>query len=650
MIKKTLKRIRVNRQLKLSILLIVSLLLYVVGLTSVLILILPLVLTMGLRFPASIKSIISRYIVSFVFLYSIIQIAATIQFFLFPHSEFVTLAIIITAITLIVMNVFPSEDSNRGRYLADEDDKRAFLAAAIFAVPILIAVIIKSGAFLASIGGVQGIDGINHFATITGISVEQHFSYMINSYYPHGFHIATAFIQNGLGIVQGDLSWLMAAKLYFAQYAINGGVMLYVLYYFAVSLYSSLTQKSASRTLKTGMALSIGMTITALYFTTFVHHGFLNYFYVCTAIVVGLLYLFDGIDNSLVKSYKAKKRLNAVSLFLFAALGTSMSWPLWTPALLIIAFLAASYKFKFTTKNFISREVIILFFILILHFIPIYLQIKYSGGDPSQGINLTGGLRVLHALALLSGVVLLTIVLVQKVFSEQARYLIQCIFIPLLLMIFILFCAQDFQFGEARYYTIKSSLLIEILLIVLFTAVLAARSAELIGKSRWSGIVTLPLLVSMTVTLLVGVNQDPLQDARQVLGFVSSEPKPANFENDVAKLSKLGEEGSIKGTNAISMHISDSGKLYTNMQIFYWVEVMEYEGGGQKNNLVDCNEKIYANLFAQNLSNQEQQKLINMIRNCAMEHKDSNEVYYIVTDDHSKAHINELFGDAATIL
>lgn len=651
MLQKYIDTCRKNKLVGFASILTLSYILYLCNITFVLVLVLPLMLTIGLRFPDVAKSLFARFMISIFFLYSAIQVAATFQFLLFPQSDFRVLALFISLICLVLVVVLPSrtkEYIERKPVYVSHDDIFALLCAAVFALPILIIAIFGKGTLLGTISGIQGIDGMTHFADIAQMSFLQHFTYTVNGYYPLGFHISTAFIERGLNIMPGFYDWLTTARIYVGEYALFGGIFLYGLYYFALSLTRSLFKRDELHAaIKIGMALAIGGIVTALYLMTFTYDGFLSYFYVCAAVIFAILYLFDTKDSTDLKT-----RHMSATAFLFIALGVSMSWPLWTPALLLVTLFFSVYKLKFTKKDLVTWEAGALVVTALLHFVPIYFQLKYNApGDVSQGINLQGGLRTFHTLVLGGGILLLIVVIVQKKIQEEGKQLLQQLFIPMLLMLSLLACMQYFLYGEVRYYTIKTSLLVEILLIVVFVVVIASAYAEHQRTNKWYAVVLLPLALFMSVVLLMSVNGNPLQDASQLFRNVSKVPKPAFFDNDIAKFTSLGEAGKIVDANVLSMHVNDAGKLYTHMQVFYWADMMQYTGSpAQRRDLAMCSGMTYAKLFAQDFSDAAQKKLIALITSCALYYKSEHLTYYIVTDDSSKAYLENMFGNVATVL
>lgn len=643
-----------HRAVAFSAIVLLSLALYLLGLTFVLILLIPAVLSFSIRFPKIINSFFSRYIVSIFFLYSIIQIAATLQFLLIPSSNFKLLSVLVTIIAILLIIFLPSRRKIdiSARKLFSSNDLFALLGSMLFVVPMLLFAIFCSSQQLASIGGIQGIDGVNHFAFISEMNAIQHYPYKVGAYYPYGFHHATAFIESGLGLAQSGFSWLMAAKFYFIQYAIFGGLLLYGMFYLVISFTRALfADTTFDNIMKGAIALSLGLCISIFYYTSFIYHGFLSYFYICAALVFGFLYLLDfSFKKQKISKVVTKDKLALTSAFLIITLGASVNWVLWTPAILLTAFLFVIHKFIFSKANVFSSQTVLLLVATILNLIPIYFQLKFSIGDASQGINLTGGLRIFHFIALGLGVAVLMSVIVNKNTLKDGIRVVQQIFIPILILLGLLIFMQFFAYGEVRYYAIKSSIFVEILLLVLCVAIVAAAYAKRTKNICWYVILFLPLTFSLCLALVLSASGNPLSDARQLFRNYNNEPKPAFFDNDASKLSKLGESGYIKKSNVISLHISDNSKLFTHMQLFYWANVMGYGGTSDDRDSLRCVGSVYGNLFAQDFSDESQQKLITTITECAASAKANSIKFYIVSDSQSSGRIKELFNDNVEVV
>ena len=63
-------------------------------------------------------------------------------------------------------------------------------------------------------------------------------------------------------------------------------------------------------------------------------------------------------------------------------------------------------RLKLFWRELLSRRGLLLLLFVLVQFIPIYFQLKFTA-DTSQGINAIGGLRQFHGFVLLAGVGLL---------------------------------------------------------------------------------------------------------------------------------------------------------------------------------------------------------------------------------------------------
>jgi hypothetical protein len=193
------KKVVAWKHFKEAIVVVLALALYLVGVKFLL---LPVLLFLNARYlpiPKFFASWFSRLFVSFAFMVVLLQIAATIQFLAAPHSNFMMLAGLLTLLQVGLWYFIPVQPAQkyRDRKLFDTKDLCALVAAGFFLLPFApIFAGQNSIAKIAQIGSIEAIDATNHFAGIAEMNVTQHFSYAPSYYYPKGFHIATAFVEN----------------------------------------------------------------------------------------------------------------------------------------------------------------------------------------------------------------------------------------------------------------------------------------------------------------------------------------------------------------------------------------------------------------------------------------------------------------------
>lgn len=615
--------------------------LYAYGQSWALTLLLPLVFVFTIRFPAILRSLLSRYVVSSLFIYGLLQIGSTVQFFTLPQSSFITLAAIVLVLSGLLIGLLRSNSVNRysKSTIISKTDIFALVCAAIFVIPLLL-FLGGSNESLAFLGGLQGVDGVNHFIYISGLSVTQHLDYTVGSYYPKGFHIATAFLENGLGIKTASSTWMSNATNYFVQYIVLGGALLYSLYYLFVSLLNAITPRKVSNFIYLGASLAIGMTISLFFLSNFVYNAFLSYFYICMTIVVAILYLTESSSTGVVHKYYLDKQKTLI-VFLLLCVGASMSWPLLTPILLLTAFTYFIYIIKAVRYKIFSINNLIIVVLVIANLASLYMQLKYAASG-ADGVSLTGGLNVFHIAFVLTGIASFLVIVYKTKIREDLKLVLQQVFLPMIAFVVIFALSQYLLLGEVRYYAIKTSFLLEILFTILVVVIIVlAVSAK--KSVRWYALFSIPIIGVSVVGGLIAISGNPLQDLRNIARNTTGVALPAHFEEDTRELTHISSSGLVDASNAVTMHVSESGKLFTHMQDYYWSIAMSYDGTTKGLESLHCGDEIYKILFKQDFSVEVQGELITQINTCIEIAKANNKEYYIVTDDVSEVLLKSIF-------
>jgi len=621
----------------------VMVILYFIGQLWAISVFLPLVFVFTIKFPKILSSVLSRYVVSLLFVYGLLQISAIIQFFVFPTSRFTTLAVIVAILSVLLITILKSDKLNTYRLssIVNRIDIYALICAAVFVLPVSL-FLTSSNEALAFLGGLQGVDGVNHFIFTSLLSVSQHLDYSIGSYYPKGFHIASAFLQNGFGINAESSTWVSNARNYFFQYVVLGGALLYGLYYLFAGLLQAIgLKKEIHAFVYLGASLAIGVAVSLFYLSNFVYNGFLSYFYICLTIVFGIIYLLDTTSSEVTeKHFKDKQK--ALVAFLLLCIGASMSWPLLTPILLLTAFVYFIYIFKAVRRKIFSIDNIVIVVLVFVNLISLYMQLKYAGSDSAEGVSLTGGLTVFHMPFVLAGIVTFAVLVYKAGLNERLKAVLQQIFLPLIAFVVIFALSQYFLLGELRYYVIKTSFLLEILLVVVMVAGIALVVAQEKAKN-WYYIISIPVIAVSLVGGLIAISGNPLQDLRNIARPVTGVAMPAHFEEDTSELTEIASEALVDSSNAITMHVSESGKLFTHMQDYYWSIAMSYDGTKSGFKSLNCGDEIYKHLFKQDFGVAAQEELVGRIDGCIELAAQGDKSYYIVTDDSSEKYLKSLF-------
>lgn len=651
-----------KRLLLAAILAAAACILYVVGLKWLVMPVFVGLLAAYLPMPAMLRSGLARVVVGTLLSASILQVAATVQFLVWPASNFVTLTVIASVLHVLLIAVAPRSDhtgvvpARRFRWVTT-DDALAFTVVLCVLLPFT-AIFIGNNSILriAEIGGIQAIDATNHYAGIAEVSEAQHLTYAPGYYYPKGFHIAAGFVQDSLIGQQAELGWRGNVVLYFAQYMVLAVLAAYMWYYLVLSFLVRFTGHVAPQLrLRLLAALSLAPVVALLYLLPFIAHGFLNYFYVCATVFAGIIFLLTlkgsllNKPESLLGDVQSRWQLFAFLLLIF---GASVSWPLLVPPLTLIGGLlvmADTAKPFALVRQLWSVRALPVIAGFLLQLVPVYFQLAFSGADASQGINSTGGLRAFHGLILLGGALLMAWLLMRKEIDSATKRLLFAIFMPLFVFIGLLVCMQYFMTGEIRYYAIKSSLLLEMLLVAAGVALFVQRLAG----TKWLAnkhVVFLPLVPLTIMLLLVSVLVNPLKDVRDLFRDASGQEKPAMFDHDISVFARLGTEGKLHSFNATLLHYSTSeDKFFAHMQIPFWANMMQYSASKLDFKALHCTGALYSNLAFGGGTATEQAALLDKIATCAHAARERGVNYYIVTDEASAPYVSHMFGDLVKI-
>ena len=646
------------KHFKEGVVVLAALALYFVGVKFLL---LPVLLVLNARYlpiPKVFGSWFSRVFVGFAFVAVLLQIAGTIQFLVLPQSNFMVLAALLVALQVGLWYFIPKQPAQkyRDRKLFDTKDLCALVVAGFFLLPFAPILVGHDSAYkIAQIGSIEAIDATNHYAGIAEMNVAQHFTYAPNYYYPKGFHIATAFVENTTFSSQFSLGWQANALLFFAQYVVLAMMLAYALYYLGIGLIEAAGQKTLRFWAKLLLALSLGPTLALLYLIPFVNEGFLNFYYVIMTIVLGLAYLVDvkGKQDDWKKFVQDQKLRWALFAYMLLAFGASVSWPLLIPPLVLIGALFvlplnlnlfAALKLLFTRAGW---PIVAVF---LLQLVPIYFQLKYSGSDSTQGINLTGGLKQFHPYILLAGAALVLGVGLGKKLDEDFRKVVFALYMPLLLFTGLLVLMQYFAVGEIRYYVIKSSILLEMLLLVL-GVVMLVQAVLSRGPSDIKYSIMVPIFPIAITLLLISSVANPLKDIRDLFRDRSHQEKPAFFDQDTKTYAKLAAQGDIHHFNSTLLHYDQTKHVfYAHMQIPFWMNMMQYDGTWTDTTALDCVGRLYSNLDFGTFTPTEQEAMQTQLKTCATTARDRGFTFYIVTDKDSAATVQNTFGDVVKVV
>ncbi len=606
--------------------------LYVVALSGL--------LAVGLPYPRVMQSILARVVAGVLLGMSVLQVAGALQFFVLPGGDFGALSVITTVIVLGLVYALRSIP-RQSIVMFDRKDLGGIVTALFFALPF--AVLCFWGNDLAHIttfASVQGSDGANHYTAIAEMSKDQHLNYRTVAYYPKGFHLASAFVLHGLSLNQPDQDWAGNARVYAGLYVVWGVVLAYVVFYAAAQMAETFSRSKRPPLLL--LALALGPPLALMYLCIFGLEGFLNFYYICAAVLCGAMFLYDAALERRDGQWPV-----VASLLLF--FGIAMSWgPLLTPALLLMPALylwpLLPGRPKALARLLVSREWRWITLVFVLQLVPLYLHVRYAHLSSQQGLNATGGIRAFHYGPFLAGLAIMGYLLVGRSVDAAWRKLAGNVLLPLSILVGVFACIQYISVGELRYYAIKTSYLFEIIALVAIAVVVAEalQRSRATALQRW---LALPTIVGLGMVMLAGVSANPFQQARSMFGPLVHSVR--RIDPDVLRYTQLGSAG-VLATNVVDIHENPAHTLSGNAPLTNWANLMQYATDSRPADGL-CSGRIFS-LETSPLSsgNDQNQQLTVAVKDCIAAANARQRPFYIVTDAGSAPQLRDIFGSQAT--
>jgi hypothetical protein len=599
-------------------------------------------------FPSLVRSYFARAVLALLFFYVIFQICGYLQLFVASGTGFVFTAIVMSAAVLALQ--YMRRPQIRAVKVIMRSDLYTVLTAAIFIVPVALFCFGPNGVYRsATLGGMQAIDGTNHYSFIAEATAQEGLKYSAQNNYPIGFHLTTGFIEDSYALTPDELTWASSSKVYIAQYLIVAFLLSYTAYLLTVGMYRTIrdkTQTSLSEGLS--IALALGIPLTLFFLLPYFYNGFLSFYYICATVLAGCLYLLDiRAQDENEDEDTAKDRHIPLTCFLLLTFAATANWPLLAPAFVLtglLYWLPRTLKIPALTLSGIRATVpVVLAFGL--HLVPVYLQSKYSSQSASESINLNGSLYSFHASVILLGIILLVYLVSSDRIHKRLANLATFVLMPLLILLGCLAIYQYFSVGELRYYVIKTSLLVEVLILTIFVATLFGLIVRRLSITGYKLMLLMAVVPTMTMMLLIGQSGNPIREERALLRAFSSEKKPPFFDNDVTLYYKLSQRESLQEFNSVSIHYDfEQQKFFSHMQIPYWANVLGYGAAPNEREAARCNLKAYQNLLFGTFSQKDQSRLIQTIQRCAQIAGTEGETFYIITDKASHEEVAREFG------
>jgi hypothetical protein len=597
---------------------------------------------------AVLNSVVGRVFLSVFVFFSVFQAAATVQFFVLPSTRFAAPAAMTVAVYLAVLLLSrPRSDgagSGIGRLFSRHEAPGAIVAA-IFLLP-FVPVLFGGNAVgrITQIGGSQGMDASSHFYYIARMMEQQHWSYSVGDYYPSGFHITTAFLQDSLFVSQISADWRQALFVFIGQYLVAGALLGGAIGYFLSSLFAALSRRLPvmhPRFLLPAAGVAAGAMAGPFLLWPLVNMGFLSYFYVIATTLLAFAVLMSG----------SKDRLfSTIALYLVLVFGTGLSWPLLIPPLLatLVLFLCQQGYLR-ALLAMPKRHLIGLGVLFAVQFVPLAIQLRYGRSD--TGINLTGGLTAFHPLSLLLSALIIVGIAAYKRVDREPRDRSVALLLPLLGFIGLLALMQFFTTGEVRYYVIKSSFLLESMNYV-FLACLVALALSQVDMGAVGKFFAVAAVPAVVVLSMLAVTVNPLSDLRNLFKTASGQEKTPFFDEDLELYADLGVAGEIDGINTTVLHYDDvNEKYFASVEHSYWANMMQFDGTDEDKEALVCYLQKQFNVIVLGSGTEaDQEALIDGIKECARRTADRGLEFVIVTDPGSEDVIRREFGRVAEIV
>ncbi|MGD8373723.1 MAG: hypothetical protein PVI21_02590 [Candidatus Woesebacteria bacterium] len=594
-----------------------------------------LVLAYGLPYPRVIQSIFARFIFAILIAFSFFQVAAAVQFFVAPQSDFKILSLISTFLILLTMAFLGNSRDKSARFLNGKD-LGAIMTALFFVVPFMLFTIWGDDlARITSFGALQSPDGSAHNSMLSEMHHNQHLTYGKNGYYPKGFHIAQTVFMDAFNVHQSDLDWAGCARLFIAQYIVWGFILAYVLYYAGQKLFE-LVKIKAKNNNNIMLSLLIGPSLSVFYLFLYAQQGFLNYYYICAVFVASLLFL------SGLKLKTSKDCWFAVAYMAFG-FSVAMSWgPTALPLFVAIPGLYLIYNFKKLgdVKKLLDKKYLPVYVGFLSFLVPLYFHFKYY--EINQFTN-GGSITVFNGAFVLAGLLLLIYVVVIGRVSDSLRRFMVCVLLPSFLLVGGLAAVHLFMVGEVRYYAIKTSYMLELVLLVIF----AVLFIKIISKTRLKEMVKwlfAPTVFGLLIFLLLAISGNPLMSERAMTGG------PAFYREDIQKMVDLGTTNRIRSYNVVVLHYDFSEKRVFGSQLLpSWAgnvsQNLDVVGGS-----LAYSSKIYGLMTYGTGSKTEQQEVVEAVKKCSEEYAKDGRKYYVITDPASEEYFKGVLGKAVTFL
>jgi hypothetical protein len=590
--------------------------------------------------PSVFSSLISRLTPALLIFFGLYQIIATVQQFYFRDSGFIVAAVITTVLLIVSAYLFTISLKDRTVLIKSDkiisaNDIAGFAAVLIFLIPFA-TLLLKGDMYenIAQVGGIQAIDGANHWGQIYSNSYAETIRYDRDHYFPAGFHITTAFIQDSAGLNPNSTGWKINSLAFIAHYAIMASLLIMT----SVFLVFGLIRDTIANWQRFLIVVALVPSLIVFFIIPFIYSGFLNHIYMCAAIVLAAIIFIERYRQKQNKESR-RQMIDPIYAYYVVAYGATMSWPLIAPPLILAPLLIGLSGLSWKLNKQLVMHLIPYATGTLLLAVPVLIQYFTSPIGPASSILLDGGLKIWHlGLYFSCAIFIVWLAARQRVLDQMRAFGV--FGLSFLVLIIGLALLQYFVAGDVRYYTIKTSSFLEIFILILFVyGVVIA-----IGKSKSLTSLTLGVLaVPVIMVLAISFNDNPLKDARSLFRAYSHEEKPPFFNADTHALLGPAMDDKIHDGNYMTLHFaSESGKIFAHPQIPFWFNTIKKDMvNGDKAS--SCLKDIYKILLFGNYTDESQIELKKTINTCALVVGEHNEPYIIITDTGSYDAIKSMF-------
>jgi hypothetical protein len=412
------------------------------------------------------------------------------------------------------------------------------------------------------------------------------------------------------------------------------------------------------------VGLTMGVATTIMHLWLFVDAGFLNYYYVCTATIIAVSYVISAKINYNEKADISTNRQGyvwPVFAYLLLTFGAACSWPLLTPAFLLTAvFVLLPLKPTVITKQWKAFVWVCapLAAIIVLHLLTIYMQTIYRSGN-SDLVLMAGVLGNFNIAFLLIGLAVVGLIMAKHTRDDLPSGIV-AVLLPFVFIVIGLMALHYFKLGEAHYYVIKASMILEMLFLVFGVVYVAdgARRLGLHGLMRLAGTMGLVLFV---VFACIGTLPHPFVEVRSLFRKESGAGIPPFVAEDVRTVNRLQQANKLQNFNMTILHYDPpADRYFAHIQIAAWAQTVSKYGidteqtSGSIDVFTDRNQSCFSKQFSiltwPVFTAESKRNLEQIVRTCARTAAKHGQYYYVVTDKQSAPVIEQAFGSSVKVV